>query len=77
MGRDIDSVIVDSERTAIECIEWLKTNRKAPMTFVPVATCKAKAVDEQLRSMGGTARLAIDLVQYDAHLERAFMYCLG
>lgn len=44
MGRDVDSVLVDSQRTAERCIQWLKDNRRAVLTFVPLDSCKAKAV---------------------------------
>ncbi len=40
MGRHIDSVVVDSERTARDAIQYLKDNQVPPMTFIPLATCK-------------------------------------
>ena len=43
MGRDQDSVFVDSERTARDAITYLKDQRVPPMTFVPLASCKVGA----------------------------------
>ncbi|KAK9820343.1 hypothetical protein WJX72_009251 [[Myrmecia] bisecta] len=77
MGRDMDSVIVDSEKTAKECIQLLKDQHVSPMTFIPVSTVKAKPVNERLRQLGGTAKLAIDILEYDAPLERAFLSVCG
>lgn len=42
MGRDLDSVICDTEATAKECIHWLRQNQVAPMTFFPLDAVRAK-----------------------------------
>ena len=42
MGKDMDSVICDTEATAKECIHWLRQNQVAPMTFFPLDTVRAK-----------------------------------
>ncbi len=42
MGRDLDSVICDTEATAKECISWLRQNQVAPMTFFPLDAVRAK-----------------------------------
>ncbi len=41
MGKHIDSVVVDTEHTAREAIQYLKDQRVPPMTFIPLASCKA------------------------------------
>jgi hypothetical protein len=33
--------------------------------------------DERLRALGGTAKLVVDVLQYDASLERALFFALG
>lgn len=43
----------------------------------PVSHLQARPVDERLRQLGGSARLALDLVQFDPNHERAFIYALG
>ncbi|EIE20863.1 RecF/RecN/SMC protein [Coccomyxa subellipsoidea C-169] len=73
MGRDLDGVIVDTKETAQDCIQWLRTNQVAPMTFFPLDT----PVNERLRLLGGTAKLALDLLEYDTSLERAFLTVCG
>eukprot|EP00955_Chlamydomonas_euryale_P074581 362070-Chlamydomonas_euryale.AAC.25 len=147
MGKDVDSVVVDNERTAMECIQYLKEQKLMPMTFIPLATCKVrctlnyrsvarlhvgslellghgqarrvangqrqglpphssppldhaeslqafitldypisiqlsraaspcqvKPINERLRTLGGSAKLAIDLIQFDVAFERAFTF---
>jgi hypothetical protein len=34
-------------------------------------------VNERLRTLGGTAKLALDLLEYDSSLERAFLTVCG
>ena len=38
---------------------------------------RAQPVNERLRMLGGTARVALDLLQYDRALERAFVTVCG
>jgi len=92
LGKDMDSVVVDTEATAKECIQYLKQARAPPMTFLPVATIRAKPVNERLRarlaggeeggnapssSQKSTATLAIDLLDFDPSVERALASVCG
>lgn len=58
----------------MECIQYLKDQKLPPITFVPLATCKVKPINERLRTLGGTARLAIDMIQFEPTFARAFQY---
>jgi len=40
LGRDMDSVIVDSEAIAKDCIKFLKDTHVPPMTFYPLPSIK-------------------------------------
>jgi len=42
MGRDQDTVFVDTERTGRDAITYLKDQKVPPMTFVPLTTCKVR-----------------------------------
>ncbi|KAG2489243.1 hypothetical protein HYH03_012263 [Edaphochlamys debaryana] len=78
LQRDLDSVVVDDERTAKECIEVLREERKPPMNFLPLSFIKVKPLSERLRGLGPHARLAVDLLDMgDRRVERAFHYALG
>ena len=65
------------QRTAKDCIAHLKAVRLPPMTFLPLDSLKAKPVAPHLRALGGTARLALDLISFDAYLERAYLFACG
>lgn len=77
MTNDIDSIVVDNEETAKECVTYLKKQQIAPMTFLPLQTIKVRQPSERLRQIGGTAKLAIDLVSFKPQLEKAFMSACG
>lgn len=70
-------VIVDTEATARACVEWLRSNGEPPLTFYPLATVRAKPVNERLRSLGGTVRLALDLLDFPRELARAYQSACG
>lgn len=38
---------------------------------------QAKPVNERLRHLGGTAKLALDVLQYEEPMERAFTFICG
>ncbi|RDL40473.1 Structural maintenance of chromosomes protein [Venustampulla echinocandica] len=76
LGRDFDSVIVDTEKTGTECVQYLKDQRFSPMTFIPLDNIKVSAVDSSLKSLS-KARLTIDTIDFDSSLERAMAYACG
>ena len=77
LGKDMDSVVTADERAAKDCIAYLKQARLPPMTFIPADTVRAKPTNEALRSLGGTARLALDLLQFDPALDRPLRAVCG
>lgn len=76
LGRDFDSVIVDTEKTGAECVQYLKDQRCHPMTFIPLDNIKVSAVDASLKSLP-KARLTIDTIEFDSSVERAMAYACG
>ncbi|KAK6954199.1 hypothetical protein Daesc_004164 [Daldinia eschscholtzii] len=76
LGRDFDSVIVDSEKTGVECVQYLKDQRFPPMTFIPLDNIKVNAVNTAVKGISG-ARLTIDAIDFDSSLERAMSYACG
>lgn len=79
LGRNTDAVVTEDEKTAKDCIRYLKENRLPSLTFIPLQTIKAKPFNERLRQgqLGGSARLVADVIQYDPSLEQAILYALG
>ncbi len=76
LGRDFDSVIVDTEKTGADCVQYLKDQRCSPMTFIPLDNIKVNAVNSSLKSLP-KARLTIDTINFDSSLERAMSYACG
>lgn len=77
LGRDWDSVIVESEKVAKDCIEYLKEQRIGQMRFIPLDTVIHTQPNANLRGMYQGMRLAIDTIDYDASLERAMSCACG
>ncbi|KAI1316984.1 Structural maintenance of chromosomes protein 1 [Mortierella claussenii] len=77
VGRHLDAIIVDKEKTAIECIQLLREQRSGHATFLPLDTLVVKPVNDRLRNVAKGSRLAIDVIQYDEALERAIQYVCG
>ncbi|KAG2029700.1 SMCs flexible hinge [Suillus americanus] len=72
LGRNIDTAVVDQERTAIKCID-----RAGQATFLPLNTISTKPVNNKFRSFTRGARLAADVIQYEPLVERAMLHACG
>jgi structural maintenance of chromosome 1 len=77
LGRNISSIVVDEEKTAIDCIEYMRTQRAGQATFIPLDTIQVKPINDKYRSFAKGARLAVDVVQYEGAVERAIHHALG
>jgi structural maintenance of chromosome 1 len=77
LGRNMDSVVVDSHKTAIDCVDYLKNNRAGQLTFIPLDSIKVKPINELDRKLGGGLQLAIDVLDYDESILKALLYSLG
>lgn len=77
MGRFMDAVVVENENTGKECIKYLKEQRLPPQTFIPLQSVRVKPIAEKLRSLGGTAKLVYDVIQFDPALEKAILFSVG
>ncbi|KAK6120032.1 hypothetical protein DH2020_046162 [Rehmannia glutinosa] len=77
MGRFMDAVVVEDENTGKECIKYLKEQRLPPQTFIPLQSVRVKPVMERLRTLGGTAKLIFDVIQFDSVLEKAILFAVG
>ncbi|RYR24987.1 hypothetical protein Ahy_B02g058606 isoform A [Arachis hypogaea] len=84
MGKFMDAVVVEDEKTGKECIKYLKDQRLPPQTFIPLQSVRVKPIMERLRTLGGTAKLVFDVIQYpfqplkfDPSLEKAILFAVG
>lgn len=76
MGRYMDAVVVEDEQTGKECIKYLKEQRLPPQTFIPLQSVRIKPVVERLRTLGGSAQLVFDVIQFDQALEKAILFAV-
>lgn len=76
LGRNFDAVIVENEKTAIECIQYLRDQRRGQATFIPLDTIQWTSMNSNLKGTRGS-RMAIDTINYDSSLERAISYVCG
>ncbi|KAL9243005.1 hypothetical protein vseg_016947 [Gypsophila vaccaria] len=77
MGKFMDAVVVQDEHTGKECIKYLKEQRIPPQTFIPLQSVRVKPIIERLRTLGGSAKLVYDVIQFDPVLENAILFAVG
>nr|WJN25064.1 condensin complex subunit [Farysia itapuensis] len=77
LGRNADAIVVDQEKTAIDCIEYLRNTRAGQATFLPLDRIQSKPINDRLRSIAKGARLAVDVIQYEPSIERAIHHACG
>ncbi|KAL2156865.1 hypothetical protein VTH06DRAFT_2904, partial [Thermothelomyces fergusii] len=76
LGREFDAVVVDTEKTGVDCVQYLKEQRFPPVTFIPLDNIKVSTPNPAVKGIPG-ARLTIDTVDFDPALERAIAYACG
>jgi len=77
LGRNLDAIIVDDQKTAIECIQYLKEKRIGSSTFIPLNSITVKPINEKYRSYIKGAHLAVDVIQYDSIYEKVIQFICG
>ncbi|KAG9307684.1 hypothetical protein G9A89_023249 [Geosiphon pyriformis] len=77
LGRNMEAIIVGTEKIGLECIQYIREQRLGHATFIPLDTIVAKPVNDKYRSILKGARLAIDVIDYPRELERALQYACG
>ncbi|KAK4219649.1 structural maintenance of chromosomes protein 1 [Rhypophila decipiens] len=76
LGRDFDSVVVDTQEMVYDCVQYLKDQRVPPMTFIPLDNIKVGTPNSAIKGIPGV-RFTIDCIDFDASLERAIAYACG
>lgn len=82
LGKNLDSIVVDQERTAIACIQYLREQRAGQATFIPLDTIQAGEGSTAAASLSAKpavegCRPMLEVIKYDAIYERAFQYAIG
>ncbi len=79
-GNKIRSIVVEDDKTAANCIKYLKENKLGVATFLPMNKMKASIIDKQLCTLekgNGVHGFATNLVSHDAKYKKVFNYIFG
>lgn len=76
LGRNFDSVVVDTEKVGSDCIAYLREQRFSTMSFIPLDNIKVPQVNTAIKNFSG-ARLTIDTINFESSMERAIAYACG
>jgi len=77
LGRYMEAIVVDSESTARQCIQYLKDQMLEPETFLPLDYIQAKPLKERLRNITTPkgVHLLYDVLKYDPpDIKRAVLF---
>ncbi len=70
------SVVVEDDKTAGECIKFLKSQKVGVATFLPLNKIKPAKIND-FKKIPGVFDLAINLVSFDPKFQNAFSYVFG
>jgi len=79
-GGKINSIVVESDKVAEQCINYLKKNKLGSATFLPLNKMKTVMIAnsvKQLINKKGVYGFAIDLVDFNNKFEKAFNFVFG
>lgn len=77
LGKDYNSIIVDSFHTAQECIHHMREQRSGVATFIPLDSVSTQPINNRLRGISDHVNLAVDIIDYEPELESAINYVCG
>ncbi len=76
-GSRIKSIVVETEKTAAECIKYLKQHKLGTASFLPLNKIHGREKEnvlDKLAKSSGSHGYAIDLVEFDPKFRKAFSY---
>ncbi|XP_037091511.1 structural maintenance of chromosomes protein 1A-like [Pollicipes pollicipes] len=77
LGKYMEAIVVDTEKTARQCIQYLKEQMLDPETFLPLDYIQAKPLKERLRNISDpkNVKLVYDVLQYNPpDIKRAVLF---
>lgn len=81
-GKDMDSIVVDTKKTAFDAIKYMRDQRIGTATFLPLDGIQIPSPEstERIRAMAEKDkryRLAADVIRVDDEYRRAVLYAVG
>ncbi|KAJ8301830.1 hypothetical protein KUTeg_020817 [Tegillarca granosa] len=80
LGKYMEAVVCDSEKTAKDCIQYMKEQRIEPETFLPLDYLDIKPVNEKLREFKEpkNVKLVVDIIRYEIpSVKKALIFACG
>lgn len=80
LGKYMDGIVCDTQKTAKECIQYMKEQRIEPETFLPLDYLDIKPVNEKLREIRDpkNVKLVVDVIRYDPpSIKKALIFACG
>jgi chromosome segregation protein len=76
-GQRVNSIVVENDKIAADCIKHLKDKKLGIASFIPLNKVKTKGGSSHYLKEKGVHGLAIELVDFDAKFLKAFQYVFG
>ena len=79
-GNKINSIVVEDDKVASNCIKYLKENRLGTATFLPLNKIKGsspKSEHTKYAEQKGAMGFAIDLIKFEPKFKEVFSYVFG
>eukprot|EP01062_Namystynia_karyoxenos_P055779 TRINITY_DN46822_c0_g1_i1.p1 TRINITY_DN46822_c0_g1~~TRINITY_DN46822_c0_g1_i1.p1 ORF type:complete len:1349 (+),score=656.86 TRINITY_DN46822_c0_g1_i1:142-4047(+) len=78
MGKQLEAVVTEDEKTAYQCVKFLKDQRLITMNFIPLAQVRGKDVSDKVRSAcTGSVRPLAECLKFDPSLAPAIRFAIG
>lgn len=67
MGKSMEAIVVDTEKTGRQCIQYLKDQMLEPETFLPLDYIASKPIKERLRNIQSPSnvKLIFDVIKFE------------
>lgn len=75
-GQKANFIVVDNEKTALDCLDYLKKNKLGTASFLPLTRLVTPEKTEK-PNKSGVFGLAIDFIDFDSRFRKAFEYVFG
>ncbi len=79
-GARMNNIVVEDDKTAADCIAYLKENRLGSASFIPLNKIKyhdISAEDQKLLKKPGIHDFALNLINFKPQYKKAFSYVFG
>lgn len=79
-GSKMQQIIVDDDKTAADCIKYLKSNKLGSVSFIPLNKIKSQEIISEhkpLLKQEGVHDFALNLVTFKPQYKEAFKYVFG